>query len=219
MYRVTSRNEPDDDGALKGSNKCPFGPDYQNYWNILSPRDKTYEMDIEGLYSMTVEPLAAAIADRIVGDKILDAFCGIGGNAIAFALAGKDVISFDLNLPRLEMAKRNAEKMGVSHMITFHHGDILEHIEKVTADAIFLDPPWGGPEYTNKVLFPLDGFTPSGRVLLESAMPRFQCVSFKLPDNFDFSELNTFGNFTIHEDRLDGRLLHYTAQNFTTTVL
>lgn len=62
------------------------------------------------------------------------------------------------------------------------------------------------------VLFPLDGFAPSGHVLLENAMPRFKCVSFKLPENFDFTELNAIGNFAINEDRLDGRLLHYTMQ-------
>jgi hypothetical protein len=43
--------------------------------------------DEEGWYSVTPEAIAMQIAERCHGrcDVVLDAFCGIGGNAIAFA--------------------------------------------------------------------------------------------------------------------------------------
>ena len=42
-------------------------------------------MDEEGWYSVTPEAIADQIAERCRCDVILDAFCGVGGNAIAFA--------------------------------------------------------------------------------------------------------------------------------------
>ncbi len=42
-------------------------------------------LDEEGWYSVTPELIADQIAERCRCDTILDAFCGVGGNAIAFA--------------------------------------------------------------------------------------------------------------------------------------
>jgi hypothetical protein len=42
-------------------------------------------LDDEGWYSVTPELIANQIAERCRCETILDAFCGVGGNAIAFA--------------------------------------------------------------------------------------------------------------------------------------
>ena len=42
-------------------------------------------LDEEGWYSITPEAIANHIAERCRSDTIIDAFCGVGGNAIAFA--------------------------------------------------------------------------------------------------------------------------------------
>lgn len=42
-------------------------------------------LDEEGWYSVTPELVAVQIAERCRCDTILDAFCGVGGNSIAFA--------------------------------------------------------------------------------------------------------------------------------------
>ena len=42
-------------------------------------------LDEEGWYSVTPERIANQIAERCRCDVVLDAFCGVGGNAIAFA--------------------------------------------------------------------------------------------------------------------------------------
>lgn len=42
-------------------------------------------LDEEGWYSVTPEAIADAIAEKCRCDTVLDAFCGVGGNAIAFA--------------------------------------------------------------------------------------------------------------------------------------
>ena len=86
---------------------------------------------------------------REVGTVILDAFTGVGGNAIQFALRGAYgkfhnilckmknawltqiflVIAIDLNPVRLKCAARNAEIYKVSDRITFICGDFF-HIAK-----------------------------------------------------------------------------------------
>ena len=192
---------------------CPFGPGLQKYWDLLSPDEKKMQMDIPGLYSITVRELALQIAATLKGDSVFDAFCGLGGNAIAFALSGKRVIACELDEGRLAMARANAELAGVSDRITFIQGDALSQLSTVRCDAIFLDPPWGGPEYSKIDRFKLAFFAPDGEGLLDSAIRHFAGVAFKLPGNFDFSELEQFGagQWQVQENRLNGKLLHFTA--------
>jgi trimethylguanosine synthase len=93
---------------------------------------------------------------------IIDAFCGVGGNTIAFALSGKwkRVYGIEKDAATLACAKHNAEIYGVSDKITWFHGDCFEILGAMdgrtekTVDAlkaiagqfgvIFASPPWGG---------------------------------------------------------------------------
>jgi trimethylguanosine synthase len=63
-------------------------------WSDFSQRERYFSLystppgcllDEEGWYSVTPERLADQIAERCRCDTIVDAFCGVGGNAIAFA--------------------------------------------------------------------------------------------------------------------------------------
>ena len=42
-------------------------------------------LDETGWYSVTPQPIAAHVAERCRCDVVVDAFCGVGGNAIEFA--------------------------------------------------------------------------------------------------------------------------------------
>lgn len=57
---------------------------------------------------------------------IVDAFAGVGGNAIQFALTCDRVIAVELCAQRLETARHNAEVYGVADKIEFICGDFLE---------------------------------------------------------------------------------------------
>lgn len=108
---------------------------------------------------------------------ILDAFCGVGGNTIAFAktcekgkcsslscsVFKKDirrvflVIAMDNSPLRLALARHNAIIYGVEDRIEFILGDFLSFAKayrgygadkaKSPIDVVFLSPPWGGPSY------------------------------------------------------------------------
>ncbi|PFH46294.1 hypothetical protein AMATHDRAFT_51134 [Amanita thiersii Skay4041] len=124
-------------------------------------------LDEEGWYSITPEVIANQIAERCRCDTILDAFCGVGGNAIAFAKTCQRVIAIDINPTRLALARHNAQIYGVADNIEFILADYIEfarayavrHSSPRTVlngngsrqiDVVFLSPPWGGPSYLAK---------------------------------------------------------------------
>lgn len=115
--------------------------------------------------------MASAIpADRSI---IVDAFCGIGGNAIAFALSGKfkRVYAIEKDAATLACAKHNAEVYGVQNSITWFLGDCFEILgvdETKTQNSvgalqevirqfgvIFASPPWGGSSLHASSFHPL----------------------------------------------------------------
>jgi trimethylguanosine synthase len=60
-------------------------PDYSQRYRYFTLYDHGCLLDEEGWYSVTPERIADQIAERCRCDVVLDAFCGVGGNAIAFA--------------------------------------------------------------------------------------------------------------------------------------
>ncbi|CAK5273807.1 unnamed protein product [Mycena citricolor] len=113
-------------------------------------------LDEEGWYSVTPERVADHIAERCRCGTILDAFCGVGGNAIAFAKTCERVIAMDVSPTRLALARHNAQIYGVADRIEFILGDYVSFAEAHLStsaksprkiDVIFLSPPWGGPGY------------------------------------------------------------------------
>ena len=51
-------------------------------YNLFSRFDEGIELDVESWFSVTPEAIAQHIAERCRCDVIIDAFCGVGGNAI-----------------------------------------------------------------------------------------------------------------------------------------
>jgi SAM-dependent methyltransferase len=100
-------------------------------------------LDDEGRLSLTPEHLALQIAARIRGRSVLDAGCGAGGNAIAFAREGCRVVAVERDEARLALARHNAHVYGVHRAITFVHGDAAPALETYDVDVLFVDPPWG----------------------------------------------------------------------------
>ena len=143
-------------------------------------------------FSVTHEAVAAQVASHIATAApdsksiIIDAFAGVGGNTIAFALSGrwKRVYAIEKDWATLQCAKRNAEVYGVGGRITWFHGDCFEMLgcdedrkeNKVDAlsvvigtyGVLFASPPWGGPGYKREEVFDLEGMEPYGlRALVE----------------------------------------------------
>jgi len=134
------------------------GSDFSQRHRYFSLYDEGCLLDCVGWYSVTPELIANQIAERCRCDTIVDAFCGVGGNAIAFAQTCERVIAIDNDETRLRLARHNAAIYGVADRIEFLLGDFVQFAKTLVArgearqggrvvDVIFLSPPWGGPSY------------------------------------------------------------------------
>jgi trimethylguanosine synthase len=194
----------------------PFGPQSQEAWDhryaLFSRFDRGIQTDAVGLYSVTPEKTAKEIAKEIrsevKAETIVDAFCGIGGTAIAFAGVSRKIYAIDTDHGRLDMARHNAGIYGRDN-IEFIQGDFLMLAPQLKADAVFLDPPWGGPAFAEKPRFKLSDFSPDGRQLLEIAFQHFPRVILRVPAQFDFTELSNY-NYHIQPNLLEGRIISKT---------
>ncbi|NXF83758.1 TGS1 synthase, partial [Sclerurus mexicanus] len=136
-------------------------PELVKYWaqryRLFSRFDEGIKLDREGWFSVTPEKIAEHIAVRVSQsfncDIIVDAFCGVGGNAIQFALTSKRVIAIDIDPEKLSLARNNAEVYGVADQIEFVCGDFMVLAADLRADVVFLSPPWGGPDYATAEIF------------------------------------------------------------------
>ncbi|KAE8598791.1 hypothetical protein XENTR_v10016941 [Xenopus tropicalis] len=146
-------------------------PHLAKYWaqryRLFSRFDEGIKLDEEGWFSVTPEKIAEHIASRVRQScdcgVVVDAFCGVGGNAIQFAKAGNRVIAVDIDPVKLDFARNNAEVYGVTDRIEFIRGDFMLLAQDLKADAVFLSPPWGGPDYVSAETFDirtmcLDGY-------------------------------------------------------------
>ncbi|XP_065609341.1 trimethylguanosine synthase isoform X2 [Cyrtonyx montezumae] len=136
-------------------------PELIKYWaqryRLFSRFDEGIKLDREGWFSVTPEKIAEHIAVRVAQsfncNTIVDAFCGVGGNAIQFALTSKRVIAVDIDPQKLSLARSNAEVYGVADQIEFVCGDFMVLAADLKADVVFLSPPWGGPDYATAEIF------------------------------------------------------------------
>ena len=135
-----------------------IGSDFSQRHRYFSLYDEGCLLDRVGWYSVTPELIANQIAERCRCDIIVDAFCGVGGNAIAFAQTCERVIAIDNDETRLRLARHNATIYGVADRIEFVLGDFVQFAKTLTGrvearqggrvvDVVFLSPPWGGPSY------------------------------------------------------------------------
>ena len=133
---------------------------------------------------------------------ILDAFTGVGGNAIQFALRGALVYAIDLDPIKLRCARQNAKVYGVEDKITFICGNFY-HIAKslcqsssnaglLPIDSVFLSPPWGGPEYLHLQVFELSSCVPDGFDIFRIALKISPNIAYFLPRNTSSKQVNYF---------------------------
>lgn len=93
-----------------------------------------------------------SVIRRCPKGRVIDAFAGVGGNAIQFALAGHNVTAIEIDNTRCSMMEHNASIYGVRDAITIVYRDFFKWAREnqPISGTLFLAPPWGGPSYTYK---------------------------------------------------------------------
>lgn len=93
------------------------------------------------------ETLVEAAIERLKGKegaRIADVCTGSGAIALALAhyLPESSVTATDISSDALEIAKQNAEALGLSERVQFFEGDLLAPLSGETFDAIVSNPPY-----------------------------------------------------------------------------
>lgn len=152
-------------------------------------------MDHEASYSVTDQ----VTADRITRDIkmfvehdaiITDGTACIGGNTYSFAKEFKKVNAIEIDPLRCSYLKNNVSVLGIKN-VNCTCGDVAVEAIKQYQDIIFLDPPWGGPDY--KIYNDISLYL-SNRELSEVCIDiSLYCkyIALKVPVNF---KVETFDN-------------------------
>jgi hypothetical protein len=158
------------------------------------------KMTPEGEYSITKrkdgDVLIKHMKTVVKGMKqktIADLTGNVGGDTILFALHFKEVKSFELNPDNFEALKNNVEVFGLKN-VELKQGDSTKLYDGKT-DIVYIDAPWGGPDYKEKK--ELDLFLGTERIDLyvqkvmeKESHPEY--VFLKLPANYNFSRFSKF---------------------------
>jgi trimethylguanosine synthase len=114
---------------------------------LFSRFDQGIKLDKESWFSVTPEAIADHIAARLVGlDEnltIIDPFCGVCGNAIAFAKRDevKLVVCVDVDLEKLKKAAWNARVYDIPNdKIVFIHSDAYTILSQYNNGSLLPSP-------------------------------------------------------------------------------
>ena len=147
-----------------------------------------------GWWSVTPEIIAEYTAKLAKNCSVIDGFCGSGGNVIQFSKYCSKVYAIDIDPKKLEICKNNCKIYGCEDNIDFIECDFLkiEQYEpiKVTADYIFLSPPWGGISYKNSDVYSIkDSMTPDIYEIIKVCLRIVKYIMFYVPRTLMLQEL------------------------------
>lgn len=155
-------------------------------------------MTPEGLYSVTrrrdAEHILSFLRSRVPDISKLsltDATACVGGDTIHFSRHFRKVDSIEWKHDNFVVLQNNVEVFGAKN-VTLHEGDATRIFNWKT-DVLYIDPPWGGPEYYKQNR--LDLFMGSYRldnwieeILSRPNYPKY--IVLKVPQNYNFSRLH-----------------------------
>lgn len=116
---------------------------------------------------------------------ITDGTSNIGTDAINLATVYPKINAVEMSELTHYALQKNVEVIGVGNKVTPHLGSILDWLPKLEQDVVYLDAPWGGPDYKKqeRLRLYLDDKELSD-VYIEHKH-RAKLFIFKVPFNYD----------------------------------
>lgn len=150
------------------------------------------KLDYEASYSLT----DMHSADKITRDlarfaptagTVLDATACVGGNTYSFSRVFAHVAAMEIHPTRFQYLQHNMAVLGAANVRCLQ-GDALELVARPPHQryaAIFIDSPWGGPDYkkADRLQLHLSGL-PLAQACRRMA-PHTELFCIKTPTNFD----------------------------------
>ena len=169
---------------------------------VPAPQRSLLKLDEEAAYSVTDQVTADRMTQdlvRVLGPGVAksatlcDATACIGGNAMSFARAFKHVVAIESDTTRFAFLQHNLHVLGF-HNVHCVHGDSVKEVswnhsrlrsKAQLYDVIFIDPPWGGPDYKTQSLVSLELSNVPLADLCKEWAPHTRYIAIKTPTNFD----------------------------------
>lgn len=145
-------------------------------------------------------------ARRGMGLVVLDAFGGVGGNAIQFALCPdvSHVYACEIDGETAALGRHNSRVYGVHSKVDYVHCDCFHFMRSARARAarganiVFLSPPWGGPRAVKMTksqgnfteLESLGGLSVTTSAMVRAALEIAPVVALYLPKDTALSALD-----------------------------
>jgi 16S rRNA G966 N2-methylase RsmD len=153
---------------------------------------KQLKLDEEALYSVTDQYTADKISKEVKKlfpdiQTITDATACIGGNTYSFSKYFETVHAIELDILKYEYLAYNLSVLETSN-VTLWNGDSLSILPKLQQDIIFIDPPWGGPNYKEKKQIDLYLSDIELSEVCRMIKPYSKYIALKVPTNFDLDK-------------------------------
>jgi predicted RNA methylase len=162
-------------------------------------------MTPEGEYSMTkrsdgdlILAYMKTILKRVDDKHITDLTGNVGSDTILFGLHFKKVDSIELNPENYDVLIHNVKVFNLPN-VHLHKGDSTKLFNWKT-DVLYIDPPWGGPEYKTRENIDLylgdvrvDEYVHT--VLQRPNRPEY--VFLKVPRNYAFNRFPTAKKYKV----------------------
>jgi len=156
-------------------------------------------IDEVGKYSISLPDKSKIITNLIskymntTDIVITDAMSCIGGDTLTFANTFKSVNAIEMDKLRFEYLKHNMNLFNVSN-IEYYNDDYLNIYHKLKQDVIYIDPPWGGPEYKTKKSIKIKIGNKKLEEICDDIIQSKLCklLVLKLPYNYDLTNLKFY---------------------------
>lgn len=182
-------------------------------YSITLPLSANETIQLFGMYLKgTLTQSGILESGRTLEDiKIVDATGGNGGDTIAFARNYKHVDCYEMEKRHADMITNNVKVYHLSSKVTVHQQDFNNFVY-TDQDIVFVDPPWGGPDYKKQKDIKLTlGSTPVedlvnkiGTQASAADTNHLKFIVLKLPVNYavDHLRTKTKTGFTIYDYHL-----------------
>lgn len=154
---------------------------------------------VRPMTQMVREAIFNILQGRIVGDRVLDLFCGSGGVGLEALSRGAKLVDFvDLNPA---MTRRNIEKLGVQDETRVFRLDVFKALAQIASEGnqyefLFVGAPYEYPR-TDEVIVKLDELNlmaPGGLLMLEHRSNRTFAPDY---EHFAEDKVHTYGQTVI----------------------